>query len=359
MDSRNYRRFSRFLPALAVWVLAASACGPQPADEAGPVSARESVTDSAALPGPVLELREHWVGSTLDWVAEVLSRHPPGTGDPGLRRLALTTLDDPLHLHQAPEMEAVGEFFTRSANKALDQAEAETVASGAKVWKLYNHTFVVKTSRHTFAFDVYRGTGRVSLSREQLERLAGMVEVLFISHYHDDHADYGFAELVDASDGKVVVPGELWQDKSIADRLVRVPGGGRGEAGGLEFTAFPGHQGEDIPNNVYLVSADGVSVMHTGDQSRQEDFEIWINGLGSRYRVDILLPNCWTTDLPEMIRQVDPAVVITGHENELGHTVDHRESFAKTYRHLQEVRHPYVVMNWGERYCFRPAAGRP
>jgi len=35
---------------------------------------------------------------------------------------------------------------------------------------------------------------------------------------------------------------------------------------------FPGHQG-DIQNNVYLVKADGVSVMQTGDQSNPADFK--------------------------------------------------------------------------------------
>ncbi|MEA2062244.1 MAG: hypothetical protein U9P14_00975 [Gemmatimonadota bacterium] len=309
----------------------------------------ESAEDFS-LPGEVTGQREAWVNSSLAWVEETLTENTPGNGNPALRKLALTTLDDPLHLVDAPRMKAVGCFFHRMIGRALDRIETEQVTSAAVVWKLYNHAFVIRTSGHTFAYDIFRGVEEVSMTEEQLGRLADVLEVLFISHFHRDHADYGFAELMVERGKKVVVPEDLWRDKPIADSLVRVPGGTAGEVAGIKFIAFDGHQGMDIPNNVYLVTADGFSVMQTGDQSNREDFDRWIDGLGEKHHVDVLLPNCWTTDLPRMIREVNPRVVITGHENELGHTVDHRESFTKTYRHLRQVEHPYIVMGWGERF---------
>ncbi|HUU27718.1 MAG TPA: hypothetical protein VM123_07890 [archaeon] len=360
MILRSGKLFFPFLLIFFLGIFAAPGCTSQPADKtgsgssAGPAAAASQLagSDLKAVPRPITEQLERWTESTLNWVAGTLWENPPGTGDPGLRKLALITLDDPLHLREAPGMKTVGDFFQRMTTRALDQLEAEQVSSGATVWKLYNHTFILKTISHTFAFDIYRGVERVALSEKQLERLAGMVDLLFISHFHRDHADYGLAQLMVERGKKVIVPEDLWLDTEIASSLIRVPGGQESECGGLRFMVFPGHQGSDITNNVYLVQADSIRVMHTGDQSNSADFAAWIDGLGRRYHVDILHPNCWTTDLPRMIREVDPQVVITGHENELGHTVDHRESFAKTYSNLQAVEHPYVVMSWGERFHY-------
>jgi len=64
------------------------------------------------------------------------------------------------------------------------------------------------------------------------------------------------------------------------------------------------------------------------------------------------MPNCWT---PEIIRMADgmkPSIIITGHENELGHSVDHREAYWLTYDHTVDCPYPVLVMTWGESYWY-------
>ncbi len=328
----------RFLLAVILGVL--SGCS----GKAGTVSDADQLTAQ----------RDAWVRAALESVEKTLSTNPPGTGDPEKRRQALYLLDDPLHLEQAPRIGEIGAYFRRAVDRALHEIETERVTAGATVWKLYNHSFVVKTSEAVFAFDIFSGVDEVCMSYEQIARLAKAVDAMFISHYHKDHADYRVADLLVAEKKKVFVPGDLWADKPISGELVRTSWDPEVKVPGLEWIALKGHQGEDIHNNVHLISSGGVSVMHTGDQSNEEDFGAWIDSLGASRHVDILLPNCWTTDMPRLVRGINPRVVITGHENELGHTVDHRESFSKTYGIIEAVDCPCVVMSWGERYRFEP-----
>ena len=66
------------------------------------------------------------------------------------------------------------------------------------------------------------------------------------------------------------------------------------------------------------------------------------------------MPNCWTTDIIRMIQGMRPRVVITGHENELGHSIDHREAYWRTYERLEGSPAPCVLMAWGESYHYKP-----
>ena len=109
-----------------------------------------------------------------------------------------------------------------------------------------------------------------------------------------------------------------------------------------------------MSNNVTLVrSPEGLAFCHTGDQSNEDDFS-WIDEIGDQYEVDVLMPNCWTTDIGRAARGFDPELIITGHENELGHSIDHREPFWLTYDRLSRTSYPFLVMTWGESYHYLP-----
>lgn len=125
----------------------------------------------------------------------------------------------------------------------------------------------------------------------------------------------------------------------------------------LRVVAYPGHQSKAPLVNVHLVTTpENFTVIHTGDQFGFEgpggDFD-WIAQIGRDHQVDLLMPNCWGNSLGRTIRGVNPALVITGHENEMAHTVDHREDYTQTYNHLFEARYPAIVMTWGESYHYR------
>jgi hypothetical protein len=95
--------------------------------------------------------------------------------------------------------------------------------------------------------------------------------------------------------------------------------------------------------------------MQTGDQSWEEgpgsDFD-WLAQVGRDHAVDVLLPNCWGNALHRTLCGVNPELVITGHENEMSHTVDHREDYTQTYSLLFGSRYPAIVMTWGEGFHY-------
>ena len=192
-----------------------------------------------------------------------------------------------------------------------------------------------------------------------MERLVAQPDATFISHPHGDHANQEVARLFLAKGKPVVAPEGLWSDNSeFASKLtypkravdvvhnLTVQGGRQS----LKVVAFPGHQGATVLNNIHLVtSPEGFTVVQTGDQWNEDkpgtDFA-WISQIGQRHKVDVLMPNCGTRGIERIVQGINPKVVITGHENEMGHTVDHREDFTQTYTRLWDAPQPTVLMTW-------------
>jgi L-ascorbate metabolism protein UlaG (beta-lactamase superfamily) len=236
-----------------------------------------------------------------------------------------------------------------------------------RIWKLYNHGFFVRTPTVSYAIDIVPGTAAqgFSVDLQLLERLADQADALFISHLHGDHASQLVARLFLARKKPVVAPEGLWAADAELSRALLYPQRSAAavheipvQAGRnvLKVVAYPGHQGSSPIVNVNLIaSPEGLTVLHTGDQSGEEgpggDFD-WIAQIGARRAVDVLLPNCWTTNIQRLARGVNPKLILTGHENEMGHTVDHREDYTQTYNHLFKIQYPFIVMGWGESYHY-------
>lgn len=356
---RNHLHRYLFLLGLGVIVLNALL----PAQEAKPPfvsSERRLLTAPEALDAP-----DEWISRSLQWVDYILKTYPPAVHEHPVRRAALIRLDDILHIKSAPENALVQLFYRKRIERAVLEMEQTKAGEGVLVWKLYDHGFVVRTPAATFAFDIVPGAPRSQfvVPAELLKRLVARCDTLFISHRHEDHANKDVARLFLAQNKPVFAPPNLWSDTPDLASRVTYPERGittiqkvpvkRG-ASELTIIAYPGHQGKDVVNNVYLVtSPEGFTVMHTGDQSGSEepggDFD-WLAQVGAYHHVDLLLPNCWANGLQRMIRGVNPDLIITGHENELSHTVDHREDYTQTYNRLFGSRYPAIVMTWGEHY---------
>jgi hypothetical protein len=277
----------------------------------------------------------------LTAIDATLQRHIPALPEPGERRLALLTLDAVLHDEYAPSRPPVQAFLGRRIARAVEHIASTRVRSGARIWKLYNHGFVVRTASVTFAFDLVsarnvRADG-FRVPDELIERLAEECDALFVSHRHPDHADESVARAFLDRGKPVVAPPEVWQERPIHARLTHL---------------------ERVAHQEQVLSG------HFGDQSNSDDFA-WIDGVKTRHEVDVLLPNCWTTDIVRAVAGFDPAVVVTGHENEMGHTIDHREPYWLTYQRRSgsarfggdpDVGYeiPLVLMTWGESYHYEP-----
>jgi L-ascorbate metabolism protein UlaG (beta-lactamase superfamily) len=302
----------------------------------------------------------------------------PPAADPSLERLlALRTLDAVLRQPEAARQPAVQRFFHRRIAKAIAELRQAEVRSGATVWHIYNHGFVVRTASATLCFDLVRARylPGFALDRLTMGQLADECDVLFVSHVHADHAESLVADALVHRQRPVVAPRQvgyrepLYSAITHLDRAVdvvhRLPI--RGGSAALDVVVLPGHQDADIDNNVVLVrTPDGITVAHTGDQWDKDADFAWIDRVGSRFGVDILLPNDWTWDIARLVRGFDPRLVIPGHQNELGHEVAKRQPYLLSYaRKAGSGRfggnpavgydQPLVVLIWGESYHYQPA----
>jgi hypothetical protein len=55
-----------------------------------------------------------------------------------------------------------------------------------------------------------------------------------------------------------------------------------------------------------------------------------------------------------VVKGFNPKLVMTGHENEMGHTIDHRESNWLTYTRLKGSPIPFLLLTCGESYLYLP-----
>ena len=344
-------------------------------------SAQTNQTASADLIDPSLnEIQNLFLNNQaealLSQANEVFANHPPGWPEPPSRRSAFLLMDGVLHDEYAPLRPPVQDFFKTRMKAAIDEIEQTEIKDGARIWKLYNHGFLIRTRSVTIGFDLVRGKSvRVedfSIGNDDMKRLIDQCDVLFISHYHGDHAEEWVA-LSFIDQGKpVVAPPAVWKDKPIHKEITHlernphtiqtlpVQGGQKK----LKVVVYPGHQGANIENNVSLViTPEGFSFSQMGDQSNDDDFE-WIDEVGNHHVVDVLMPNCWTTDIVRVAKGFNPAFIITGHENEMGHTIDHREPYWLTYQRRagsdrfggsSELGYdtPFILMTWGESYHYK------
>ena len=124
---------------------------------------------------------------------------------------------------------------------------------------------------------------------------------------------------------------------------------------------FLGNQGKDVPCNVYLIDIDGVLVAHNGDNSVMDKERM----LSKCPPADVIIASTWN-NVQGMVNCCAGApgfdrtksVLLPSHENELGHGVDHRESYHEMYTRKdrlgnREFPWPRVhPLGYGESFLF-------
>lgn len=320
-------------------------------------SAGEAPASDAAL------LTDEALKAELADVSEVLRQFPPRVPEPPERAAALKRIDalaqQDVDIAERPPMQ---EFLQTRMRAAVEEIEAAKVTQGAQIWKLYNHAFVVRTPSTTIGFDLVHWMGARTLSFDPalMKRLVAQCDILFVSHMHGDHTDEVVVQDFIDAHKPVVGPPDLFEGMAILrperkpHELQTIPLAGEGRA--LQVVVYPGHQERpNVLNNVVLViTPDGFSVAHTGDQFTVGMDNVWSDKVAAHHRVDLLLVNCWTFGLSRIVDGFKPNLVITGHENELGHSPDHREQYGRSYEKLAKCSAPGLVMAWGESYTFAP-----
>lgn len=336
----------------------------------------------------------------LDTVRDVLKRFPP-TPEPGAeRKMAFSLLDAVAHEPYAPNRPELIAFHHERIEQAVADIESATVTEGARIWQLYNLGYVVRTASVTLAFDLFRGPSRTvgqlpsgemgriptpgfPIDDAPAARLAKQCDVLFISHWHYDHADPFIAQTMMDQGKPVVATTETFSKEKqygafdydlqpIHERLTfmeRKVGEVqalpiRGGTVSLKVIVNPGHQGGHLCNNVVVTTPEGLTFVHNGDQyndptnPEQRDFE-WIDDMGKQTDIDVVMSNCWMNDPLRYVQGTDPQLTILGHMIEMGHPTWDRMPYwgdgqfiESTYDALMASRRPVLIMAWGESYHY-------
>jgi L-ascorbate metabolism protein UlaG (beta-lactamase superfamily) len=284
---------------------------------------------------------------------EALTENPPEVGAPMTRRLALYLLDAMLHETRYDDSEPFLNFLRSRTHKVIRDL-AEPMDEGLKIYKIYNDGFVVRTRSVTIAFDLVRGGsgGKVLIPDSLVRQIVAHCDALFITHSHGDHADAVVAEMFTEAGKPVVAPTDLWPDnetiqhlrpEKVIEKQLKL-----GQGKQVEVMIFPGHQ-DNLPNNLYVITTpEGKTVAHVGDQYNREDMAWIVNLKDHAPQPDALIVNCWTHRMNDLVEGFAPKLVVTGHENEMAHTIDHREAFWLTFQKMQSISRDYLVMGWGE-----------
>jgi len=287
---------------------------------------------------------------------KVLAAYPPGTSVGSERRLALLALDALSHDARIDNGPAFMAYMDRIiGNIAVNLRKSKPSGNEIRFYRFYNHGFIVQTPTVTVGIDLVRGgkTDHPFISDPLMRSIVEQCDILFISHAHGDHADLSVVQMFREQGKNVIVPEELWEGKipqlqvirgnDVIQETVHIPA----KNISLTVQVYPGYQGK-VPNNFYLIALpEGQTIMHTGDGSYNEDLVAKV----ANNKVDVLLVQCWMMPMDKFVSGVNPALVICGHENEMGHTIDHRESYWLTFRRMADVKVPYLIMAWGESYA--------
>ena len=302
----------------------------------------------------------------LNKANEVLSTYPPKIPEPLERTLALYLLDGIFHDVYAPQRLPVQEFLQNRMEDMADQMDSTVVEEGAIIWKLYSHSFVVRTKTVTIGFDLIRPSERFEVyyadTKDVIGRIIDQCDVLFVSHFHPDHADDWVAQAFIEQGKPVVAPPGIWEDKAFykeinhldrdAGKIHTLPiQNGINE---LETTVYPGHQGDYLNNVAVVYSPEGLCFSHNGDQNAGQIAEdtLWLFDIKNQHQIDVLMYNSYMS--PTWISGFDPDLVISAHENELGHGIHSRHPFWKMHERSESIPFPVLVMSWGEAFHYIP-----
>jgi L-ascorbate metabolism protein UlaG (beta-lactamase superfamily) len=220
----------------------------------------EAIPPAAAEPSGIPSQR-----MTLAEIERALAASPPAWEHGDARAAIAASLDklidvqvrDAMTDEDRAKLQPLVEFYRRRVDQGLDALERTPVTEGARVFKFYSSSLVLKSAQGTVAVDFCQGpvnNGGEPNSRDarrtgfywtpqQRDRLARLVDVSLITHRHHDHADYSLSQRLKARDKPVVGPAQLmslWKDLA---RGIQVPNYGQVEhVGPVEVYAMLGRQ---------------------------------------------------------------------------------------------------------------------
>ncbi len=313
-----------------------------------------------------------WIAETHQVVDKLKQLYPPKVDDRGfeamMRRYTLRLLDYPLHVDNrsktisqdelAAYNQATNTYLATTRQQALDWLSHEPPAPGKiDICLIYNMGYFIRTSARTFAIDIcWHGT------KEEAKQIARAIDVIFVSHPHSDHYTPLLLNAVVEQGKPVVLPAQeipgfssphaiAIESSQISARLIA----------GIEVRSLYGAQevgvNDSVPNNLYLLSFDGWTMLHQGDN---ENIPIQ-SQLAFLPKCDLVFAPAWKQiqALLEPVLRAEganehPPLFFPTHQNELEHVVRHRESYWELFNRRDRMGNPnfkyppFILMDNGE-----------
>jgi len=291
-------------------------------------------------------------------VDDVLQRNPATAVPSAERQLALASLDALVHDTRNDGSPALYAFLDARIGRVAGDLYRVSARKGIEVYKLYNDGFVVRTREAVVGFDLCGTRGKEKYIPDALMReIVSHCDILLISHKDPDHADSNVVAMAAELGIPVYGPADYANDRVVKVRkedFSEFQLEGRGGVS-LVAQALPGHQ-DGLQNNIWVVTfPGGYTVAHCGDQYLREDLA-WLKNASEKLvrPLDVLIIDCWAMEMKDTIIGFSPQIVITGHENEMGHTIDHREAFWLSQYKVDSMALPVpsVILCWGERFHY-------
>ena len=315
-----------------------------------------------------------WMQATHQFVQDLKQQYPPAVENEKVRARILQLLDYPLHVnnydtHAAPEELAAyytsaQAYLNTARETVLTQLEANSgVTSKATIWKIYNCGIVIRTAHLTVGIDISDCPAfpaeYPTWQPSDYTRLAAQLDILFLTHPHDDHYALPLLRAMLDAGKPVVLPGPVasFTQTSPLIHLVTQPNTTPQQIGSVAFCSYPGNQGAGIPCNVYWLDIEGFRVVHNGDNYDRAGEAMMATLPGAH----VVFGASWNDpqDLLTATRKASGAagqLFIPMHENELGHSVNHRESYHELFAREDRLGNPkfayppVLLLDCGEHY---------
>jgi len=286
---------------------------------------------------------------SLDLINQTLTENPPSIKFSLARKLALYNLDAILHETKYDNTKELHHFISSRIMRTIKDLSSP-LKTGIKVYKIYNDGFIIHSRSTVLAFDLCGRLGTI-IPDSLMNLIVNKCDALFISHAHDDHADANVVSMFAKQRKPIFAPTNLWENNTAithirSEKVIRTQL--KIKTNNIQIRIYPGHQ-DDLLNNIYVITLpEKMTVAQLGDQYNKNDM-VWLKDIYKQIPpLDILMVDCWIDKMKDIIADFNPKLVITGHENEMGHSIDHREPFWLTYYKMEEVKKPYLILGWGE-----------
>ena len=282
-----------------------------------------------------------WIAETNAFVDRWLRKYTAELSDGGAcsyeRRALLLLRDYPMHADNyrddaTRELKEAYEASIRKMHREAEQDALKWLAKGRRsddldMFKTYNMGFFLRSAGKTVGIDLQWEGGE-----DEMKKIASSIDVLFVSHPHDDHYSIGLMKAVLAAGKPVIMSYDIIPEYPSEWKIIVDKDNNEGmEANGVSFFSCLGDQGPDAPNNVYLIKVGKWNIAQNGDNAVPE-----AEAFLGKHKVDLLITACWngfkrTMDYIRSNPEGTSCIYIPAHENEWMHTVDHREAYCELF----------------------------